>query len=339
MGGPSPWRFLTCVFQLQPGRGVVGGCQRTQLSSCSRQRAVSGPVPPASPPPTAGCCAHPPPPPRHPPTSVGPPARGSQLAPARSALSCVKRGRFSAPLHRTHPAEGEEAAGAAPGDARRREGSRDALLPGRPNPLRGFLVVPQRRRSKVSTTGRSQTHCSVSDGWDRPQGHWATKQGPCPRGHERPSPPPTAQPNHGVKRAQSLGAPHAAQALTQQEKRVLTKIFERHRFLLQVWVPRGRAKHAIFWQQQPRAELRVRTRARKGSTQPGALGRPPHVQNTQGSAARQPLRHPQVGHGPQQRDAAVPKSQSPGFPSPPGTPHTADGCRRSGHQAFPHATS
>lgn len=194
-----------------------------------------------------------------------------------------------------------------------------------------FLVVPQRRRSKVGTTGRFQTHCSVSDGWDQPQGHWATKRGPCPRGHGWPSPPPAAQPNHGTEPAHSPGAPHAAQALTQQEKRVFTQILKRHQ--LQVWVLRGRAKHAAVWQQQPRAELWVR--ARKGSPQPGA----PHVPNTQGSAARQPLRHPPMGHGPQQGDAAMPKSQTPSFPSPPGTPHTADGCRRSRHRAFPHATS
>lgn len=144
-----------------------------------------------------------------------------------------------------------------------------------------------------------------------------------------PAPSSTAKPRRGA-RTHSPGAPHAAQALTQQEKRVFTQILKRHR--LQVWVLRGRAKHAAVWQQQPRAELWVR--ARKGSPQPGA----PHVPNTQGSAASQPLRHPQMGHGPQQRDAAVPKSQTPSFPSPPGTPHTTDGCRWSRHRAFPHAT-
>lgn len=45
-----------------------------------------------------------------------PPARGRQLAPARSDLSCVKRGQFSAPLHQTPPGMGEEVAGAAPSD-------------------------------------------------------------------------------------------------------------------------------------------------------------------------------------------------------------------------------
>lgn len=261
-----------------------------------------------------------------------PPARGSQLTPARSALSCVKRGRFSAPLHRTHPEKGEEAAGAAPGHARRREGSRDARLPGRPNPLGGFFFGRSPKEEK-----QSRHHGALPDPLLRlglATGALGHQTGTLSPGTwvALPAPSSTAKPRREA-RTHSPGAPHAAQALTQQEKRVFTQILKRHRFVLQVWVLRGRAKHAAVWQQQPRAELWVR--ARKGSPQLGA----PHVPNTQGSAAWQPLRHPQMGHGPQQGDAAMPKSQTPSFPSPPGTPHTTDGCRWSRHRAFPHATS
>lgn len=45
-----------------------------------------------------------------------PAAQGQQLTLARSDLSCVKRGQFSAPLHQTHPGMGEEVAGATPSD-------------------------------------------------------------------------------------------------------------------------------------------------------------------------------------------------------------------------------
>lgn len=222
------------------------------------------------------------------------------------------------------PREGRGGGGGSPGRCTAARGQRGRVAPRAPQPAGGFFFGRSPKEEK-----QSRHHGALPDpllrlGWLGP----ATGA----LGHQTGtlSPGTRVALHCCVERTHSPGAPHAAQALTQQEKRVFTQILKRHQ--LQVWVLRGRAKHAAVWQQQPRAELWVR--ARKGSPQPGA----PHVPNTQGSAARQPLRHPPMGHGPQQRDAAVPKSQTPSFPLPPGTPHTTDGCRRSRHRAFPHAT-
>lgn len=195
-----------------------------------------------------------------------------------------------------------------------------------------FLVVPQRRRSKVSTTGRFQTHCSVSDGWDRPQGCWATKRGPCPRGHGWPSPPPAAQTDRGAEHTQSWSTSRCSSP-DSARKACFHQNSPKAQILIASGGAEGTCKTCCCL--AAAAQGRASGQSKEGSPQPGA----PHTPNTQGSAARQPLWHPQMGHGPQQRDAAVPESQTPSFPSPPGTPRTADGCRRSRHRAFPHATS
>lgn len=175
----------------------MGGCQQPQLSSCCRQRDVSGPVPAAwAAAPTLLLLLLATRPPRR-----VPPARGSQLAPTRSALSCVKRGRFSAPLHRTHPEKGEEAAGAAPGDARRREGSRDARLPGCPNPLGGGFFGRSPKEEK-----QSQHHGALPDpllrlGWLGPAtgvlGHQTGTLSPGTR-VALPAPSSTDRPRRGA---------------------------------------------------------------------------------------------------------------------------------------------
>lgn len=94
---PGPSAMSYRCFRLQPRRGVGRCCRRTQLSSRCSLRGEGASAPAAAPAPRH------PLPPRHGPVPRAaffllllllaiPPARGRQLTPARSDLSCVKRG-------------------------------------------------------------------------------------------------------------------------------------------------------------------------------------------------------------------------------------------------------
>jgi len=172
----------------------------------------------------------------------------------------VKRGRFSAPLHQTHPGTGEEVAGAAPSDVPGQEGSTGTL-----SPQRDFSGEKQSRF--LRTCQCFQPCRSISGQLGAVAGRVGHQPGTLSPGMTVTfSVPSSTDRSYGMNHTQGLGAPHAAQAPTRPEKHILATFFKRDSFLLKVCVVGGHLSAAVA---QDRALGRKQSKA--GSHRAGAV--------------------------------------------------------------------